>query len=75
MPVGGLSYRAHYLGDDTYKASFGPCEPLAGDKLDSSTATDVHNADHEVVTSAPIGSMVHDKATVSGPLDDSDRRR
>jgi uncharacterized repeat protein (TIGR01451 family) len=68
VPVGGLSYQAHYLGDDTYNESYGPCEPLAGDKLDSSTATDVHNADHEVVTSAPIGSMVHDKATVSGPL-------
>jgi uncharacterized repeat protein (TIGR01451 family) len=68
VPVGGLSYRAHYLGDDTYKESLGPCEPLVGDKLDSSTVTDVHNADHEVVTSAPIGSMVHDKATVSGPL-------
>jgi uncharacterized repeat protein (TIGR01451 family) len=68
VPVGGLSYRARYSGDDTYNPSTGPCEPLAGDKLDSSTATDVHNADHEVVTRAPIGSSVHDKATVSGAL-------
>jgi uncharacterized repeat protein (TIGR01451 family) len=68
VPVGGLSYQAHYKGDDTYKDSFGPCEPLAGDKLDSSTKTDVHNADHEVITSAPLGATVHDQATVSGPL-------
>ena len=36
------------------------------DKLDSSTATDIHNADHQVITHAPIGSTVHDKATVTG---------
>jgi uncharacterized repeat protein (TIGR01451 family) len=68
VPVGGLSYRAHYNGDDTYNESNGPCEPLAGDKLNSSTATDVHNADHDVITHAPIGSPVHDKAIVSGAL-------
>jgi uncharacterized repeat protein (TIGR01451 family) len=68
VPVGGLSYQAHYKGDDTYNESYGPCEPLVGDKLDSTTKTDVHNTDHQVITSAPLGSTVHDKAIVSGPL-------
>ncbi len=71
VPVGGLSYRAHYKGDDTYKESYGPCEPLVGDKLDSTTRTDVHNADHQVITHAPIGSGVHDQANVSGSLGDA----
>ena len=68
VPVGGLSYKAHYNGNDVYDASDGACEPLAGDKLGSSTVTDIHNAAHGVITSAPIGSTVHDKATVSGGL-------
>jgi uncharacterized repeat protein (TIGR01451 family) len=68
VPVGGLSYQARYKGDDTYKESLGPCEPLGGDKLDSSTKTDIHNAAHEVITEAPLGATVHDQATVSGPL-------
>ena len=35
-------------------------------KLTPTVATDVHDAQHAVVTSAAIGSTVHDKATVSG---------
>src|SRR4029453_16282029 len=66
VPVGGLSYKATYNGSPTYNASTGPCEPLTATKLDSSTATDVHDAAHAVITSAPIGSTVHDKATVTG---------
>jgi uncharacterized repeat protein (TIGR01451 family) len=65
VPVGGLSYIAHYSGDATYLAGDGPCEPLAATKLTPTVVTDVHNADG-VVTSVPIGSTVHDVATVSG---------
>ena len=35
-------------------------------KLPSSTVTDIHNAAHATVTSVPVGSVVHDRATVSG---------
>ena len=66
VPVGGLSYKATYNGSTTYNTSVGACEPLTATKLDSSTATDVHNAAHGVITSAPIGSTVHDKALVTG---------
>ena len=68
VPVGGLSYKAHYNGSDTYEGSTGPCEALAGDKVASTTATDIHNGSHGIVTSVAAGTTVHDKATVSGAL-------
>ena len=46
VPVGGLSYKATYNGTAVYDASTGPCEPLVATKLDSSTATEIHNAAH-----------------------------
>ena len=66
VPVTGLSYKAHYNGDTIYNGADGPCEPLTPTKLGSNTTTDVHDAAHAVITSAPIGSTVHDKATVTG---------
>ena len=68
VPVGGLSYKATYNGSDVYNASTGACEPLVGDKLDSTTVTNIHNAAHETVTSVVAGTTVHDQATVSGGL-------
>ncbi len=64
----GLSFKAHYNGDDTYLASTSDCEPLTANKLASNTATEIHNAAHNAITSAPIGSTVHDQATVTGAL-------
>ena len=32
VPVGGLSYKAHYNGSTTYNGSDGACEPLTGDE-------------------------------------------
>jgi hypothetical protein len=66
VPVNGLAYQATYNGSTTYNKSTSDCEPLTADKLNSSTVTVVHNATHQVVTSALIGSTVHDKATVTG---------
>ena len=37
-------------------------------KQNSTTVTDIHKADHSVVTSVPAGTTVHDKATVTGAL-------
>jgi hypothetical protein len=64
--VGGLAYQATYNGSTTYNTSTSDCEPLSASKLNSSTVTVVHNAAHTVVTSALIGSTVHDKVTVTG---------
>ncbi|MBI1741719.1 Ig-like domain repeat protein, partial [Candidatus Acetothermia bacterium] len=66
VPNTGLSYMVIYKGDANYNPSAGVCEPLQPIKLDSSVTTDVHDSSHDVITTAPIGSSVHDKATVSG---------
>ena len=78
----GGSFKAHYNGDSVYNASDGPCEPLTGQKLDSTTTTDVHagpgandTAAAPSITQAAIGSTVHDKATVTGVRPDADRQR
>jgi uncharacterized repeat protein (TIGR01451 family) len=62
----GLSYVAHYSGSDVYLSADGSCEQLTATKLASTVATDVHNSGHQAITSAPIGTTVHDHATVSG---------
>ena len=66
VPAGGLSFRGHYSGDAVYTAGDGPCETLAATQLTPTVLTTVHNADHQAVTQAAIGSSVHDSATVSG---------
>jgi uncharacterized repeat protein (TIGR01451 family) len=66
VPVGGLSFRAHYEGDANYTSGDGPCETLAPTKLTPTVVTYVHNASHQVVTEAPLGSSVHDRADVTG---------
>jgi uncharacterized repeat protein (TIGR01451 family) len=66
VPVGGGSFKAHYNGDSTYNAADADCEPLDASKLDAHAVTTIHDAAHAAVTSAPIGSVVHDSATVTG---------
>jgi hypothetical protein len=62
----GLSFQAHYNGDDNYFSADGPCEPLTATKLTPTVTTEIHDAAHNVITSAPVGSSVHDKVTVTG---------
>jgi hypothetical protein len=66
LASGGYSFRAHYDGNTTYTAADSPCEPLSVGQLGAVVVTEVHDAGHHPVTSAPAGSIVHDKATVSG---------
>src|SRR5262249_24398446 len=66
LAAGGYSFKAVYSGDTNYNGSTSDCEPLTVTKADSSTATDIHDASHAVVTSVVLGATVHDKATVSG---------
>ncbi len=63
---GALGYIVHYDGDTNYSASDGTCEPLTISKLDSTTVTNIHDANHGVVTSVNAGDIVHDNAVVSG---------
>lgn len=66
LGVGGLSYKAHYLGDGTYNDAWGDCENLAAGKLTPTVTTSVHDAGHAVITSALPGAVVHDSAAVAG---------
>ncbi|MFL6007695.1 MAG: Ig-like domain repeat protein [Gaiellaceae bacterium] len=63
---GNYSFHARYNGDDNFDSSTSDCEPFHVNKAGSTTVTAIHNANHDVVTSAPIGSQVHDEATVTG---------
>jgi hypothetical protein len=68
LAAGGYSFRAHYNGDTTYTAADSPCEPLSVGQLAAVVITEIHDPGHHPVTSVPAGSIVHDKATVSGGL-------
>src|SRR5437899_585644 len=52
-------------GDATYNAADGVCESLLGTKLAAAVATVIHDSDHTVVVSAPIGSSVHENGTAN----------
>src|SRR5205814_35931 len=66
VPVGGLSYKATYNGSTNHNSTTRNSNHLDTTKPATSTATDVHNAAHAVITSAAIGSTVHDSAKVTG---------
>jgi hypothetical protein len=65
---GSFAFQATYNGDNTYNSKVGPCEPLTATKIDATVATDIHDANHSVVTSIGVGGTVHDKATVTGSV-------
>lgn len=64
----GLSYIAQYSGDTNYTPATGPCEILSPLTISPSITTEIHDASHTPVNSAPIGTVVHDKATVTGTV-------
>ena len=66
---GAMSYRATYSGpSNTYDVGSpsGPCERLDIVPATPSVATTIHNSSHAVITSASVGSVVHDRVTVTG---------
>jgi uncharacterized repeat protein (TIGR01451 family) len=66
LAAGSYSFEATYNGDDNYKKSTADCEPLTVTKADSSTVTQIHDAEHNVVTSVALGARVQDRAVVTG---------
>jgi hypothetical protein len=73
LAAGSYHYTAHYDSDNTAKwtDAEATCEPLTVDKAKLSIVTQIHNANHDPVggaTHVPLGSMVHDTATVSGAV-------
>ena len=69
LAAGEYSYSASFAGDDNYNPA-GPaaCEPLTVNKGDLTIRTDIHNSAHAIVLSVPVGSIVHDTATLGGAV-------
>jgi hypothetical protein len=57
-----------YLGDQAHQGSRGICEPFRVEQLESRTVTQVHDSNHGDITGqqVPVGTVVHDQATVVG---------
>jgi hypothetical protein len=68
--VGTYYWKAVYSGDSNNNGVSGACgvgvsgETLTVNKAATSIATAVHDVGHNVVTSVPLNSMVHDSASV-----------
>ena len=62
--LNGHSYKAHYKGDDTYNASFGPCEPLNALKGTLTVEKDFVNAPEDATVTLQIrqGEEVEESA-------------
>ncbi len=70
LAAGSYSYLASYAGDVNYNSSNGTCEPFTVSQAQLTTATQVHDSAHTNVTggSVPLGSVVHDTATLTGAV-------
>ena len=68
LGAGTYSFQAIYKGDANSRRRPGPCEPLVeqGGHLDGHRDPQRQRRRHCGVTSVPLGSTVHDKATVTG---------
>jgi hypothetical protein len=66
LGAGDYSYKAFVAGNANYIGADSGCEPFTVNKGDLAIRTDIHNAAHQVITSADAGAIVHDTATLSG---------
>jgi hypothetical protein len=70
LGAGGYSYFAFadLVGSEpgqSITVGIDGCEPFTVNKADLQISTDIHNAAHQVITSADAGAVVHDTATLS----------
>ncbi len=68
LGAGAYAYRGAVAGDSNYLGATSVCEPFTVNKAQLGISTDIHNAAHAIVISAPLGSVVHDTATVTGSV-------
>ena len=73
LAAGTYGYKVSYTSSDLNKwtSGIGDCEPLTVDKKQLGITTQIHNAAHNAVggnTHVPLGSVVHDTATVTGAV-------
>ncbi len=69
LAAGYYGFKASWPGDTNYAGTTSGCEPFSVDKAQLSITTGIHDADHNSVggsTHVPLGSVVHDTATVTG---------
>ncbi len=66
LGAGDYSFKARYNGDSTYLAANSACKLLLAEKLNPTVMSEIHNVGHNPVTSVNAGTVVHDKAIVSG---------
>jgi len=71
LAAGSYSYKAFVAGNANYIGSDSGCEPFTVDKAQLAVTTAVHNASHEDKTNGnvPLGSVMHDTATVTGGVE------
>jgi hypothetical protein len=73
LGAGSYGYIVTYNSSDESRwlDSKGDCEPFTINKAQLTVVTQIHNAAHEDIggaTSVPLGSIVHDTATVTGQV-------
>jgi uncharacterized repeat protein (TIGR01451 family) len=68
LGAGSYAFQASWLGDNNYTGATSTCEPFTVDKAQLTVTTALHNADHVDKTNnnVPLGSIMHDTATVTG---------
>lgn len=68
LGAGSYSYQAFVAGNANYIGANSGCEPFTVNKGDLTIRTDIHNALHQVITSADAGAIVHDTATLGSAV-------
>jgi hypothetical protein len=68
LGAGSYSYEAFVAGNANYVGANSGCEPFTVNKGDLTIRTDIHNALHQVITSADAGAIVHDTATLGSAV-------
>ena len=70
LGAGNYMYNASVAGDDNYFGDDSPNEPLTVDKAQLTIVTAIHNSSHNDITNTtvPVGTVVHDTATVTGAV-------
>ncbi len=66
---GDYGFVAVYSGDSNYTGSTGACEPFHVNKGQLTVSTTIHDVNHNPTTSAALGSVVHDTASIGGQVD------
>src|SRR5439155_911752 len=68
LSAGSYNFQGAIAGDSKNVRATSRCEPLTVNKAQLTISTDIHDASHNIITSAALGAVVHDTATVGGQV-------